>query len=47
MGKLSSEEIESHYNFIKMFLAESEKYRDVMNSIKKDIAYIPKELKKT
>ena len=42
MGKFSSEEIESQYNLIKMLLAEPEKYRD----LKKDIAYMPIELKK-
>ena len=42
----SSEEIESHYNLIKMLLAEPEKYRDAINAIKKDIAYMPIELKK-
>ena len=46
MGKFSSEEIESQYNLIKMLLAEPEKYRDAINAIKKDIAYMPKELKK-
>ena len=46
MGKFSSEEIESHYNLIKMLLAEPEKYRDSINAIKKDIAYMPIELKK-
>ena len=46
MGKFSSEEIESQYNLIKMLLAESEKYRDAINAIKKDIAYMPIELKK-
>ena len=46
MGKFSSEEIESQYNLIKMLLAEPEKYRDAINAIKKDIAYIPIELKK-
>ena len=46
MGKISSEEIESQYNLIKMLLAEPEKYRDALNAIKKDIAYIPIELKK-
>ena len=29
-----------------MLLAESEKYRDAINAIKKDIAYMPVELKK-
>ena len=29
-----------------MLLAESEKYRDAINAIKKDIAYMPIELKK-
>ena len=46
MGKFSSEEIESQYNLIKMLLAEPEKYRDAINAIKKDIAYMPVELKK-
>ena len=47
MEKFSSEEIESQYNLIKMLLAEPEKYRDAINAIKKDIAYIPLEQKKT
>ena len=46
MGKFSSEEIESQYNLIKMLLAEPEKYRDAITAIKKDIAYMPIELKK-
>ncbi len=46
MGKFSSEEIESQYNLIKMLLAEPKKYRDAINAIKKDIAYMPIELKK-
>ena len=46
MEKFSSEEIESQYNLIKMLLAEPEKYRDAINVIKKDIAYMPVELKK-
>ena len=40
MGKFSSEEIESQYNLIKMLLAEPEKYRDAINVIQNDIAYI-------
>ena len=46
MEKFSSEEIEIQYNLIKMLLAEPEKYRDAINAIKKDIAYMPVELKK-
>ena len=46
MGKFSSEEIESQYNLIKMLLAEPEKYKDSINVIKKDIAFMPLELKK-
>jgi len=46
MGKFSSQEIESQYNLIKMLLAEPEKYRDAIYAIKKDIAYMPIELKK-
>ena len=46
MGKFSSKEIESQYNLIKMLLAEPEKYKDAIEAIKKDIAYMPIELKK-
>ena len=46
MGKFSSEEIESQYNLIKMLLAEPQKYRDAINAIKKDIKWMPLELKK-
>ena len=46
MGKFSSQEIESQYDLIKMLLAEPEKYRDAIIAIKKDIAYMPVELKK-
>ena len=46
MEKFSSEEIESQYNLIKMLLAEPEKYRDAINAIKKDIEYMPIDLKK-
>ena len=46
MGKFSSEEIESQYNLIKMLLAEPEKYKDAINALKKDIAYMPIELKR-
>ena len=46
MEKFSSEEIESQYNLIKMLLAEPEKYKDAINAIKKDIVYMPIELKK-
>ena len=46
MKKFSSQEIETQYNLIKMLLAEPEKYRDAINAIKKDIAYMPIELKK-
>ena len=46
MGKFSSEEIESQYNLIKMLLDELEKYKDAINAIKKDISYMPLELRK-
>ena len=45
MGKFSSQEIKSQYNFIKMLLTEPEKYKDDIDAIKKDIAYMPIELK--
>ena len=46
MGKFSSQEIESQYNLIKMLLVEPEKYKDAIDAIKKDIAFMPIELKK-
>ena len=46
MGKFSLKEIESQYNLIKKLLAEPEKYKDAIDAIKKDIAYMPLELKK-
>ena len=46
MAKFSSEEIESQYKLIKMLLAEPEKYIDAIDAIKKDIDYMPLELKK-
>jgi hypothetical protein len=46
MGKFSSQKIESQHNLIKMLLSEPEKYKDAIDEIKKDIAYIPIELKK-
>ena len=46
MGKFSSQEIESKYNLIKMLLSEPEKYKDAIEAIKKDIVYMPIELKK-
>ena len=46
MGKFSSQELESQYNLVKMLLAEPEKYKDAIDAIKKDIAYMPVELKK-
>ena len=46
MRKFSSQEIENQYNLIKMLLAEPAKYGDAINAIKKDIAYMPIELKK-
>ena len=46
MGKFSSKELESQHNLIKMLLAEPEKYKDAIEAIKKDIAYMPIELKK-
>ena len=46
MGNFSSEEIESQYNLIKKLLAEPERYGEAINAIKKDIAYMPVELKK-
>ena len=45
MGKFSSQKIESKYNLIKMLLAESKKYKESIYAIKKEIAYMPIEIK--
>ena len=46
MGKFSSQEIENQYNLIKILIAKPEKYKDAISAMKKDIAYMPIELKK-
>ena len=46
MSKFSSQEIESQYNLIKTLLSDPEKYKDALDAIKEDIAYMPLELKK-
>ncbi len=46
MIKFSSQEIESQYNLIKTLLSDPEKYKDALDAIKKDIAYMTLELKK-
>ena len=43
MGKFSSKEKENQYNLTITLLSDPEKYRD---AIKKDILYMPLELKK-
>ena len=45
MAKFSSQEIESQYDLIKKLLSEPDKYKDAIDTIKKDIAYMPIELK--
>ena len=46
MANFSSKEIESQYNLIKLLLSDSKKYKKALEAIKKDIAYMPKELKR-
>ena len=46
MSKFSSQEIESQYNLIKTLLSNPEKYKNAIDSVKKDITYMPLELKK-
>ena len=46
MEKFSSEEIERQCNLIKILLSEPEKYKDAIDAIKKDITFMPLELKK-
>ena len=46
MSKFSSQEIESQYNLIKTLLSNPQKYKDAIDAVKIDIAYMPLELKK-
>ena len=46
MANFSSKEIESQYNLIKMLLTDKTKYAKAIEAIKKDISYMPIELKK-
>ena len=46
MSKFSAQEIESQYNLIKTLLSNPEKYKDAIDAVKKDITYMPLELKK-
>ena len=46
MASFSSQEIESQYNLIKMLLSDKKKYKEAIQAIKKDIRYMPLELKK-
>ena len=46
MSKFSSQEIESQYNLIKTILSDPEKFKDAIDAVKKDISYMPLELKK-
>ena len=46
MAKFSSQEIESQYKLIKVLLADKKKYKQALDAIKKDIQYMPIELKK-
>ena len=46
MRKFSSKEIDIQYNLIKTLLSDPDKYKDAIDAIKKDISYMPLELKK-
>ena len=46
MANFSSKEIESQYNLFKKLLSDRINYKEVLEAIKKDISYIPFELKK-
>ena len=46
MAKFSSQEIESQYNLIKTLLSDPGKDKVAIDAIKKDISYMPLELKK-
>ena len=46
MAKFSSQEIEGQLSLIKIILSEPEKYKDALDAIKKEIDFMPIELKK-
>ena len=45
MANFSSKEIESQYNLIKILLSDKKKYSEAIKAIKKDLSYMPIELK--
>ena len=45
MANFSSKEIESQLNLIKILFSDRTKYADAIEAIKKDISYMPIELK--
>ena len=46
MANFSSKEIESQYNLIKMLLSHKKSTQRLLKQLKKDISYMPIELKK-
>ena len=46
MAIFSSKEIESQYNLIKMLLSDKKSTQRLLKQLKKDISYMPIELKK-
>ena len=46
MANFSSKEIESQYNLIKMLLSDKKSTQRLLKQLKKDISYMPIELKK-
>ncbi len=45
MANFSSQEIDSQYKLIKMLLSDRERYKEAIEAIKRDITYMPLELK--
>ena len=45
MANFSSKEIESQYNLIKILLSDKKKFSEAIKAIKKDLSYMPIELK--
>jgi hypothetical protein len=46
MANFTSKEIESQYNLIKILISDKKKYAEAIEAIKKDISYMPIELKR-
>ena len=46
MANFSSREVDSQYDLIKILLSDKKKYKEAIEAIKKEVIYMPLEIKK-